>query len=541
MAATLTARQPGERSYIALADIGIIAVIVLLQYVWLNHTLGHKVALVNLLPAMVLIAVWTLFISHYYAGKPFLRILLLLPAFVLCLRLPVTLSHSLQVVNWLMVVMMLGAVLRQVLLSFPAQAEKIYLLIAFAVLFTNAIHHIGLDSPYTYTFRLSNQLSSAFTGIDNNSTWECSYFEEKYPVHCDARHFVASERIFTEPSYDPSESVVLQRFLHGYLNSLAELEGTRFWGNLALNIIYWFFACACIYRICRLLALDKEIAGLSMLCCASGWGFVSMVAQPAPYLLAYAYALVVIWATLEMIYNELDWRRTILLIVLIASIVMIYDAYQMILISVVLLFFHKKRSAALSIFLLQFAFTAIWNFFSLKTVLGTQGDVSSDSHTLSNLTLDITTWLRIIKTFNFPQGLHFAFKGIQAYVYGNLFIGALAAWAYIAGLNRPKSTTSEQKTFLLTLVVLNLLVLASAIFIAPQMLRWATDTGVQPRIMFYSFPINMIALVLIASRWLKKYTWAIPAFLLVVANINLTGLVSIDMVFDTGLFGIYWK
>jgi hypothetical protein len=541
MAATLTARQPGIRSYIASPDICIIVAAVFLQYVWLAQTIGRQIAAVNFFPAVVLITVWTLFISHYYAAKPFHRILFLLPAFILCLRLPVTLSHSLQVVNWLMVATMVGTVLRQVLISLPARAEKIYLLIAFAVLCTNAIHHIGLNSPYTYTFRLSNEVSSNFKGIDNYDTFECTYYQAKHPVHCDAAHFVASERLFTEPSYDPSESVVLQRFLHGYLNSLVELEGTRFWGNLALNITYWFFACACVYRICRLLSLDKEIAGLSILCCASAWGFVSMVGQPEPYLLAYAYALIVIWATLELIYSELDRRRTILFVVLIASIVMVYDAYQMILISVFLLFFHKKRSEALAIFLLQFVFTAMWSLFSLKMVLGTQGNITSASHSIANLTLDIKTWLGIIKTFNVSEAFRLAGIGARAYIYGNLYIGALAAWAYIAGLNRPKSVTPEQKTFLLMLIVLNVLVLASAIFIVPQMYHWSPNTGMQPRIMFYSFPINMIAFMVIASRWLKKYAWTVPALLLIVANINLTGLASIDMVFDYGLFGIYWK
>jgi hypothetical protein len=541
MAVNPTAGQPSARSYIASSDIGIIIAITLLQYFWLVETIGLRIALVNFFPAVVLITVWTLFISHYYAGKPYLRILLLLPVLILCLRLPVTLSRDLQVVNWLMVGIMVGTVVRQIVMSFPAQAEKIYLILAFVILCANTFHHLGFDSPYTYTFRISNSVASAYVGVDNYDTYECAYFQTKFPVHCDAHHFSLSELIFTEPALDPSESVVLQRFLHGYLNSLAGLDGTRYWGNLMLNITFWFFACACIYRICRLLKLDRDIAGIAMLCCASAWGFVSMVAQPEPYMLAYAYALIVIWATLELIYNELDRRRTILFIILIASIVMIYDAYQMILISVFLLFFHKKRSAAISIFLLQFLFTAIWSIFSLKMVLGTQGDITSDSHSIANITLDITTWLNIVKTLDFSKAIHYSFTGMQAYLYGNLIIGAIAAWAYICGLSRPRSTTPEQKTLLLMLVILNVLVLASAIFIVPQMYHWSPESGMQPRIFFYSFPINMIALVLIASRWLKKYTWSIPVLLLIVANINLTGLASIDMLFDYGFFGIYWK
>jgi len=541
MVETQTARLPVVASRVASSDIAIIIALSLFQYLWLTPWLGQKTALVNLFPAIVLISVWTLFIGHTYSSKPILRILLLLPVVILSLRLPVTISHDLQTINWLMYFIMVGTVLRQILTTFPGHAEKIYLLLAFAVLCANTFHHIGAASPYSYTYRTQWRIPSAYVGVDNNDTWECTYYQTKYMVHCDARHFVASELVFTEPTYDPSESVVLQRFLHGYLNSLAGMEETRFWANLILNMTFWFFACACIYRICRLLKLDKEIAGMSMLCCASAWGFVDMVAQPAPYMLAYAYALIVIWATLELIYNEGDKRRTVLFIILAASIVMVYDAYQMILISVFLLFFHKKRTAAVSVFLLQFVFTAVWSLFSLQTVLGTQGAITSPSHSISNITLDVTTWLHIVKTFDIPEALRFTFVGLRAYIYGNLIVGALAAWAYIFGSYRPKSPTPEQKTLLLMLVILNVMVLASAIFIVPQTFLWSPDTGMQPRILFYSFPINMIALILIATPWLKKYIWVIPALWLFIASIDMTGLASVDMVFDYGLFGIFWR
>lgn len=545
MAVSTTVKLSSVGLYSKLAEIGItvgiILSIILLQCVWLFQSIGQKIALVNLFPAALLITVWVLFISHYYASRLTLRILLILPVLILSLRLPVTISHELHLINWLMLVLMLGTIVRQVLTSFSGSADKIYLLLTFVILSANTFHHLGTDSPFTYTFRISNQVASNFTGEHNNASWECQYDQKKYPVHCDARHFSMSERIFTEPNYDASQSVVLQRFLHGYLNSLVGLEGTRYWGNLALNMSFWFLACACIYRICCLLKLEKDIAAVSMLCCASAWGFVSMVAQPAPYLLAYAYAIIVIWASLELIFNELGRRRSIFFIVLIASIILVYDAYQMILVSAVLLFLHKKRSAAVSVFLLQFLFTAVWNYFSLKMVLGTQGELTSDSHSIANISLDITTWLEIVKTFNFSQAFHFSSVGMQAYLYGNLFFAAIAAWAYIFGLNRPKIIAPEQRTLLLMLIVINTVVIVCAIFIVPQMFRWSPITGMQPRILFYSFPINIIALNLILFPYLKKTLWIVPVVLLVVANLNLTGLASIDMVFDYGRFGVFWK
>jgi len=273
-----------------------------------------------------------------------------MPVLILNLRLPVSVLRDFQVVNWLMYLIMVATVGRHILTMFSTPKEKLFLILTVILLTVSAVTHLGLDSPYTYTFRMMNGLSSSYVGTDNNSTWECAYEGAQYPVHCDSRHFVASEKIFTEPNFDPSYSVVLRRFLHGYLNSLAGLEGTRWWVSLGLNFMFWFFACMCIYRICILLKQSNRVAGLSMLCCASGIGFIDMLAQPSPYVLAYAYGPFVLWATMELIYSKLDKWRIALFVTLIASSIMAYDAYQLILVSVLLLFLHKKQHAAILIF-----------------------------------------------------------------------------------------------------------------------------------------------------------------------------------------------
>src|SRR4051794_26630996 len=102
MVVTQTARRPVVASRIASSDIAIIIALTLLQYLWLAPALGQKTALVNLFPAFVLISVWTLFTGYYFGGKPLLRKLLLLPVLIVSLRLPVTVLHGLQIVNWLM-------------------------------------------------------------------------------------------------------------------------------------------------------------------------------------------------------------------------------------------------------------------------------------------------------------------------------------------------------------------------------------------------------------------------------------------------------
>ena len=532
--------KPLSYSYTTVFNIGAILLITLAQLGWLAFIMGSKLALVNLLPAAVFISVWTLFITHYYAHKPLVWFLLLMPVLILNLRLPVTVFHDLQVVNWLMYLIMAVTVGRHMMGLFSSRKEKLFLVFTVVLLAASAMTHLGLDSPYTYTFRMMNGLPSAYAGVDNNATWECAYERPQFPVHCDARHFIASEKIFTEPGFNPSYSVVLTRFLHGYLNSLAGLDGTRWWVNLSLNCLFWFFACVCVYRISTLLKQSNLVAGLSMLCCASGIGFIDMLAQPLPYLLAYAYGSIAIWATMELIYSELDKWRIALFIILIASVVMVYDAYPLILACALLLFLDKKKQAAVCILLLSVIFTVMWRVFSMKMVLGTQGN-SSHGNTGALLMLDVLKWLDVVKTANVMEFFRLSLIGSLAYLYGNLIIGVVAAWAYIFGVARPATSSHEQKTLLNALIILNILVLLATLFAVPQMTDLSPTTSMQPRLAFYSYPINMIALTLISVAWLKKYAWITPLILFIVVNINLSGLTSIDMLFDYGRVGIYWK
>ena len=521
--------------------LGTVLLITLSQFGWLYYAAGPRLAWLNLLPAVLLIAVWTLFIAHFYAHRPLLRLLLLAPVLVLNLRLPVTVLPALHVVNWCMVVVMAGAVLRQVLTQFSTRAGWLHVLATVAVLTVNGATHLGLDSPYGYTFRMTNDVPSAYAGVDNNTSWECAYERAQYPVHCDARHFVASEKIFTEPGFDPSYSVVLQRFGHGYLNSLVGIDGTRWWTNLCINFLFWFFACACIYRISRLLQHSQQVAGLSMLCCASGIGFVGMFAQPLPYLLAYAFGPIAIWATLELIYSSLDRWRSALFVVLIASVVTVYDAFQLILVSALMLFLHKKKQQAVLVIVLALVLTAVWRVFSMKMVLGTQGDLASFGSTVGLLGLDVATWLEVAKTTNIAEFFRLSWLGATAYVYGNLIIAAVAAWAYIAGVGRSAAHTPQDRTFLIALISMNVLMLLAMIFVVPHMQALSPTTGMQPRLAFYSYPVNVIALMLIATAWLKRWAWIVPLGLFMVVNVNLTGLASVDMFFDFGKIGVFWK
>lgn len=524
----------------SLRTVGIILILSLLQFIWLAWRIDTRVALVNLLPTVVLLSIWTLFVETFQTADRRWKALALLLPFMLALRLPLTVSITLAPLGPVLMLAMAAMVMKSAGRALEPGSLK-PLLLALAMLLVSAGTHLGLDSPYTYTFRLMNGLASEYSGVDNNRTWECAYENPRYVVHCDARHFIASEKIFTEPDYDPSFSVVLQRFLFGYLNSLIGLEGHRWLASVGINVLFWFFTCLAVYRVGLITTGNRKIADVSMLCCASAWGFVDMVAQPAPYLLSYAWATIGLWATLELTAENVDRRRQALLMLVIASVVMVYDAYQLILAYTLLLILNRKYFATVAIFATQLLFAAFWRYISMRLVLGTEGDLASPASGKSNFALDFITWWRTITEFNVPVFTRFTATGIQAYLYGNLIIGAAAAWLYVALALAGKCGRHHSRQLLTSLLCINIAVLMAIVFVVPQMYFWSPATGMQPRLAFFSYPVNLVALSLLAVWWLGRYALLLPIALFLAANVDLTGLASLSVLFDYGVIGLFWK
>jgi len=518
----------------------IVAIFTLIQFAWLAMRIAPKIAWVNLLPTLMLFSAWVLFINIYFSNIRRHRIFLLLPALILALRIPITISRELEVVNPLMICLMAGLILRKINPLFRV-GNRTALVLTVTMLLFSAGSHLGLDSPYTYTFRTVNGMPSEYSGFDDNKTWECAYENPSYVVHCDARHFIASEKIFTEPNFDPSYSVVLQRFLFGYFDSLIGMEPHRWLTSVGLNLLFWLFSCISVYKISLFIKADTTQAGLSMLCCASAWGFIDMVAQPAPYMLSFAYAPIILWATLELTEASVSIRKVLLMSLIITSVVMVYDAYQLILASVILLLVNRKFFLAIAIFSGQLLIAMIWRLVSMRMVLGTEGDLASPASGISNFSLDFRTWWHLLSTINVPDLIQLVLTGMQAYLYGNLVIGAVAAGIYVLLFWERKTKEGAVRRFLAVLLCINIPVLLAIIFVTPQMHYWSPGTGMQPRLAFFSYPINMIALVYISAPWLKKCAVLIPALLFLIANIDLTGLASIPVLFDYGAVGLFWK
>ena len=62
----------------------------------------------------------------------------------------------------------------------------------------------------------------------------------------------------------------------------------------------------------------------------------------------------------------------------------------------------------------------------------------------------------------------------------------------------------------------------------------------QPRLAFYSYPINIVALCYLASQIRPRAVFAVPVALFILANIDLTGFASQSMMFDYGRLAWYW-
>lgn len=516
------------------------AVSLAVQFLWLQHHLGARPALLHLIPgSLTLAGVMALSaLAWRHAGPRW-------AAFacynILALRPAVTLGASLAWLQWgaflILALVVLGTLARR----FSAEGSGRWFGLALVLVALNAFGHLALESPFTHTFHLISGLPSDFHGVDNNATWECGYDGTDWAVHCDARHFIASELIFVDPHYDASFSVVLVRFYAEFLNSLLGSDGLRWHANLAVNMFLWMLSCAAVYRLARLWDLPIPVARAAMLANASAWGFVSLVAQPTPYLTAYAFAIFSFWATaslaLEKSPQALRSGALVLLMVLTAG---IYESYPISLACFLVLCFYRRFGAAALLVAGQITLTLIWKHIGLAQILGTLGNMDSASSGASNLTHDIQTWWNIVTGLDIARLLHYLWVGTLAFVFGNVVFGAVAGVGLTARQWRWFKQGDPQRCFWLMLFLVNLAMFSAMVFIVPQTFHWSPGTGMQPRLAFFSFSLNLIAACYWAYSIKSRLVWSIPILSLFIANIDKTGFASIAMLFDYGAIGLYW-
>ena len=523
------------------------AALLAIQFIWLFSLYSSKIAQLNAVPGLILFPLAIFFAAHAWTSLArqyaFLGLLL-----ILSLRLPITLAPELIMLNWLVFACLSGMLLHWLYQQLTQQGcnPKIYWL-TLAIIAFNGLSHLGLESPFTHTFHMMNSLESDFQGVDNNQTWECAYDGTSYfAVHCDARHFIAAEKIFTEHYYDPSFSVVLSRYFDSYLKSFIGIEGQRWLSSMLIHFLFWIFSAAAIFRLCALFKLPTSTTQASMLGVASAWGFVSMLAQPAPYMISFAFGALSIWAVVELLKDEeRDLNKSIMYTLILVTSTLTYEAYPLMVTSWILLAVFGRWGMAMIVAASQILGGVLWKKVGLEMIVGTAGNLSSDSSGISNITKDLNTWLSVIGSFDVSEFIRLTWVGIQAYAYGNLIYGALAAVALTLFFYKKLQAQQGTKLFWWSIAILNILVLGSAIFIVPQTFHWSPSTGMQPRILFFSFPLNVIALCYIFSciklQWFKdRWAYAVPILMFIFANIDQSGFASQAMLFDYGRWGVFW-
>jgi hypothetical protein len=494
-----------------------------LQGLWMLFFTSPQVSILNTLPTFIFLSTWYLFIKTEYSRKQ--KWIFFCLGFLLTLRLPLTLWRPLELFNWIIFAVAIAFIFKKIIQYYRSKKKMWLLLTTLIIIWFNTFTHISQDSPYTYVNRAST------------SYFECPH-EGNYlfMVNCDNGHFLATELIFTEPNYK-QDSVLFRRFFYGYLNSLIGFDGHRMIGNLALNLIFWLFACTALYNICDRLDLGSRIASTAMLCCASSWGFVSFVGQPAMYLAAYAYAAIIIWATIKIL--QAKSKDTIVLCsTIVISSALVYDLYAIALASFMILLICKKFKAAFSILIPQIFLSLLWKEFYLRKVFGTIGDQSNSQFAVES----INTWINILKTFDFEQGFYWFIRGTHSFIYGNLIFGAFASFILIIFLGYKWIWRSKKQETILLLVSLlvTFWVLLATIVTIPQASQWGLGIML-PRLAFYAYPIGTIALAYCGSRWLRNKVYIIPLTTFLIANLDLSGLASVAVFFDYGAIGIYWK
>lgn len=526
--------------FFEIQDLGIILIIVTFQCWWTSFFISTKVGLINVLPTLVFIWILYWFIKSL-VDIQYSRWFFLFGSIV-TLRLPITISSQLEPFNWMLYLSIIGLVFYKFFQYFKHRNSLVTLFATIIIVFFNSFSHLFLDSPFTHAFRLANQLSSDYVpGENNDLTGECSYEDSILPVNCDMRHFIISEQIFTELKTEAKFSVFLNRFFYGYLNSLVGVPGHRLFMSISLNIFLWIGACIATFRTGEIAHLNYRICSIAMLCCASGWGFVHFVAQPSPHIAAFALASIILWATLELIHDE--FFNPALLIAIIISGSLVYDIYPLTLISTILLFLYKRPIFSVLIPSLSIGLSLIWKYISLQQILGTVGDIGNRSSPSSNLIYSFQHWIKAISSFDLETIWQYLINGSITYFYGGMIFGTIASVGLIAYLLIRRKDVNNLENYQLLLnisICLCVVMLIAMLFVSPQSEIWS-PTKFYPRLAFYTYPINTLAIAFFTDKLTNKSIYIAPILTFLGANLTVIKLASMATFFEYGLINWYWQ
>jgi hypothetical protein len=165
------------------------------------------------------------------------------------------------------------------------------------------------------------------------------------------------------------------------------------------------------------------------------------------------------------------------------------------------------------------------------------------------LSYNLNIWLTLVTQFDYTNALKYLLRGIQSLIYSGLIFGTVAALivfiyllfkSYKEGTHLIKNGEDQIEKLFLWSLFLYLLTFLSVVFLIPQTSIFSPES-IQPRLAFYTYPINTIAIALIFDRLIGKYAYVIPLFTFIISNIDLSGLAIVSLFFDYGSIQFTWK
>jgi hypothetical protein len=207
------------------------------------------------------------------------------------------------------------------------------------------------------------------------------------------------------------------------------------------------------------------------------------------------------------------------------------------------LFIYKRPILGILVPSLSIGLSLIWKYVSLQQILGTVGDVGNMSSPSSNLTYSFQHWIKAISNFDLGTIWQYLINGLITYLYGGMIFGTIASVSLVFYLLVKKKNVDDSGNYQLLFnisICLCGVMLIAMFFVSPQSEIWS-PTKVYPRLAFYTYPINTLAIAFFADKLINRWSYALPTLTFVVANTTITKLASMSAFFEYGLVGWYWQ
>ncbi len=176
--------------------------------------------------------------------------------------------------------------------------KRAFLFFLFLLILLQTFFHLSFRSPYTYYNNFRKPLD-----------WKFAYDSFLFPdlqgvVNSDIPIFTDIEDHFTGQPHE-TNTLIIRRAFPFYVNSQFSYFFNRYYSFIIINIILWFIASACSYKLGNIW-WNREIGAYMAFFTSCGPGFIMFVAQPMSYLPGYASVIIIIYLFERLIIKRIN-------------------------------------------------------------------------------------------------------------------------------------------------------------------------------------------------------------------------------------------